>query len=122
VKRTGRGKNKHIIAGIVMVFVICSAVFVGIRITCPQRNHLLVGRWEHMGWANYTMILNANGSGSVEPDIPSFRWRVRNGQFMQESMGVELNYEYEVCNTRLILHRIGRDGRLHMREYVRVNE
>ena len=114
-----RKRIKICIIAILTMLVIFGAVFFLVR---PQRDPQLVGGWEQIDGL-YTLWLYTDGSGSIEPDVPSIMWRTRGGQLMLTSMSVERYYEYSVSEdgVELILST-DRNGRNHSRMYVRVGE
>jgi len=115
-------RNKRVKAYIIApltILVILGAVFFLMR---PQRDPQLVGGWWQFDGL-YTLWLHADGSGRMEPDVPSITWRTRGGRLIITSMGVERHYDYSISDDiKLILVRIGRDGRSPSTMHVRVGE
>ena len=104
---------------LVTVLVILGAVFFWIR---PQNDPLLIGSWWRLD-GSYTLVLNEDGSGRIEPDVPSITWRTRNGQLILVSMGVERYYSYSVSDgVKLVLGWYCHDGRPRGTMYVRIDE
>ena len=115
-------KNRRIMIGIVALVTVLLIFGVIFFFLLPQRNPQLFGAWGQFD-GKYTLIFYADGSGSIEPDVPSITWRTRGGQLILTSLGVDIYYEYTISDdVKLVITRYLYDGRQFSRMYVRMSE
>ena len=115
-------KNRRVkvcIIALLAMLVILGAVFFLVR---PQRDPQLVGGWWQFDGL-YTLWLYADGSGSIDPDVPSITWRTRGGRLTITSMGVDRHYRYSISDDiKLILVTTNRNERNSSTMHIRVGE